>query len=365
MSLTTNQQFYEIIKNSEKPLVIFRNEHNADTIGSSLAFQSFLQKLGKNTDIVSREFNATNNYKFLPKIGTIQDQLINHRKLTLNVNLGQEHEPEIKHEQQKDKLNIFITPKSGNFVKENIVSTKFDFKHDLIITLNTPDLENLGSVFHNNTDFFYKVPIINIDHVPENEHYGQLNIIDLKASSIAEIIYHLIAGLELVDEQIATYLLSGMIEKTKSFKIPNITPQSLNIAGKLIAAGAQRDLIIQNLFQTKTVDTLRLWGRILQKLQTDKEQKIAWAEISENEFNSAHELTGVIDELIVNIPSIEFTAIFYTLNQKKYCLIKSEKNIDLLAEFFDFRPIRASKSLVEFEMHVPYETILQKLANLI
>jgi len=58
MSLSLHQQFYEIVQNSQRPLIIFRKEHNADTIASSLAMAKVLQKLGKPAEIISENFTA-------------------------------------------------------------------------------------------------------------------------------------------------------------------------------------------------------------------------------------------------------------------------------------------------------------------
>ena len=50
---------------------------------------------------------------------------------------------------------------------------------------------NNGETYHNNTGFFNKTPIINIDHKSENEQFGNINLIDITASTTAEIIFSL------------------------------------------------------------------------------------------------------------------------------------------------------------------------------
>lgn len=301
MSLSLHQQFYEIVQNSQRPLIIFRKEHNADTIASSLAMAKVLQKLGKPAEIISENFTAPAIYKFLPNIESIKNSLNNHKKFTLSLQLPSDAQASIEHTREKDRLHISIIPEKGTLSKDSLLATDFQYKHDLIISLNTPDIESLGAIYRDNPDFFYQSTIINIDHLPENEHYGQFNLVNLKATSVSEILYDLLENLDanFIDETIATYLLTGMIEKTKSFKVSSVTPQSLSIASRLMASGGDRDTIIKHLYQSKSVQTLRLWGKVLLKLKTNDNQKVAWAEVSQIDFNetqtSYSDLYGVID----------------------------------------------------------------------
>ena len=120
---------------------------------------------------------------------------------------------------ENNKLNFIISPQDGFFTDEDISSSVSGFKYDLIITIDGQDLESLGRIYDNNIEFFYKTPIINIDQSPENEEFGQLNILDLKAVSVTEILFILMNDYnkKLIDEDIATCLLTGIIFRTKSF----------------------------------------------------------------------------------------------------------------------------------------------------
>lgn len=370
MSLTQHQQLYEIIQKSNNPLIAFRKDHNGDVIAASLALAELLKKLGRQTEIVSPGFELPHPYKFLPQGEKIKKNLENIRKIVISLDIQDQKYPEIDYRVENEKMHIHLLPQKSNFSKNNISILDDDYKHDLIITLNTPDLESLDHLYSENTDFFFQVPVVNIDHSPENEHYGHLNLINITCSSVSEMLYDFIEHLDasLLDETIATYLLTGMIEKTKSFKIPTVTPKSLNIASQLMAAGAQRDSIVKNLYQRQTVNALRLWGRILLNLKTDDCQKIAWAEITEQDFRETSalpdDLTGVIDELIVSIPTVELTVLFYERNNQKSCLIKSEKNFDLRSHFLKFNPA-GNKNLIKFELTVEPAIVINTLKSLI
>jgi len=336
-------------------LITFRQDHNGDVIAGSLALAELLSKMGRSAEIVSPEFELPSTYKFLPKAASIQKQVNNLKKIIISLEIENQKHPEIDYQIEDNRLHIHVHPEKSTFSKNNIRINDNHYRYDLIIALNTPDLESLGSLYFDNTDFFYQVPIINIDHSPDNEHYGHINAINLTASSVSEIIYDFVEQVDskLLDEPIATYLLTGMVEKTKSFKIPSVTPKSLNIASQLVAAGAQRDSIVQNLYQKQTVNALKLWGRVLMNLKTDDQQKIAWAEVTQDDFQETNsrsqDLIGAIDELISSIPTVEITALFHEDKGKKFCIVKAEKPIDLCYRFNQYNPL-GSKNLISFEL---------------
>lgn len=336
----------------------------------------WLKKLDKQAEIVCHDFSIPENLRFLPLTDIIKKELNNLRKFVISLDISETDVDKFSYKVIDNKLRIYITPKKGEFNPEQVDIRNTDYKHDLIFTLNTPDLESLSNIYEGSPDFFYNTPIINICNLPENEHYGQINLVTMTATSISEILYDLINEIDsaLVDESIATCLLTGMIDKTKSFKHQKVTPKSLNIASQLVAAGAEREQIIKNLYQTKKVSTLKLWGSILNKLQTDDKQKIAWSFVKPEDFKttrtSSKDLIDIIEELITSIPSIELTAIFFQLNSDNInCIVKAEKNINLLENFTEFKP-QGSQNLIRFTIDTKdfsnaQNQVLEYLKNLI
>lgn len=370
MSLTQHQQLYEILQKSNYPVITFGKNYNGDIIASSLALAKILTKMDKPAEIVAPSFSVPANYNFLEDAHNIKGDFTNLRKLTISIEASHDAAHQFSQEFKDNMIHIHVTPQSGHLSKDQVFIKDSHYRHDLIITLNTPDLAELEHLYHDNTDFFYHVPIVNIDHSPENEHYGHLNIVNITATSVSEIIYDLIDRLdpELIDHAIATHLLTGMIEKTNSFKTPTITPKSLNIASQLMAAGAKRELIIQNLYQTKTVNMLKLWGKILLNLNTDQNQKIAWAHISDNDFQETattdQSLFGLIEDLISNIPTVELSVLFFNKHHQPHCLIKSEKGHDLKTMLAKYEP-QGHKNLINFPVTISPEEILSTLKQLI
>lgn len=172
------------------------------------------------------------------------------------------------------KLNFIISPEKGWFSPEDISTSSSGFKHDLIFTIDTPDLESLGAIYDNNVEFFYKTTIINIDHQAGNEEYGQINYLDLNVVSSSEIIFNLLKQDENnpIDEDIATCLMAGIISKTKNYKSANLTPRTLLTSSKLIGLGARREEIINQLYRSRPLSVLKSWGKNFEQSPSGQRQ---------------------------------------------------------------------------------------------
>jgi len=356
MALTPNQQIFELIKNSQKILIVFKKNFTGDALASSLAIFLLLKKLNKQADIVCHNFIIPQNYAFLPEIDKIKSEIKGLKRFIISLEIKDNKIKDFSYDIKNEKLNIYLTPEKGTLDEEKINFKAGDYKYDLIITIDTDDLESLGEIHEQNTDFFYNTPIINIDHNPENEQYGQINLVELTKTSIAEMLFDLIENydLKLIDSEIATCLLAGMIAKTKSFRSSNVTPRVLNVASQLILNGAERDLIIQNLYRTKSINILKLWGKVLARLKNDSQYKMAWSYLQQKDFIELNlqntNLTELIEELIANAPEAEIIILFYE-NQKKTISgqIYTSKNYDSLYLAKNFKPT-GNKRLSEFEI---------------
>ncbi|MBU0670904.1 hypothetical protein KKF29_01975 [Patescibacteria group bacterium] len=345
MGLKTEKQILEIVKQRDNILICLPKKPTTDAIASGLGLFSVLEKLGKRAKVVASDFVLPSDHNFLPKSKEIYADLSSLRKFIITVDTAETQPENLEYDIKDNKLNIYITPKNGFFEERDVTTSSGNFSFDLIITIDTPDLDSLGAIYDNNAEFFYHTPIINIDHNPANEHYGQINLINVTATSVSEIIFELIndwSG-DYLDEYVATNLLTGIISKTKSFKTNSVTPRSLAIASHLISQGARRDDIVKNLFQNKSLATLKLWGKALATIKSDSEKKIVWSVLSQDDFREAGakegDLDKVIDELIINTPDAENVFIVYEdYSGFTEAVIATAHYIDAFKVFSEFKP---------------------------
>jgi nanoRNase/pAp phosphatase (c-di-AMP/oligoRNAs hydrolase) len=328
--LTLEQQIFKQIEKSENILIVFNADWNGDAVASALALLLFLKKIGKQVEIAADINQADQSkqkdsslWRFLPSYNNIQTALKNLRKFIVSLDISQATINQIKYTVDGQKLNFIISPEKGWFSPEDISSSSSGFKYDLIFTIDTPDLESLAAIYDNNVEFFYKTTIINLDHQAGNEEYGQINYIDLNVASTAETLFQLLKQREeeILDEDIATCLLTGIISKTKNYKSANLTPRTLLTSSKLIGLGARREEIINQLYRSRPLSVLKSWGKILNQLQTDNDKRLIWSLLEGKDAEALNEEAldpeELVEEIITSIPEAKLILIAVSATDQK------------------------------------------------
>ncbi len=372
--LDLEQQIFRQIEKSKSILVAFPSNGDNDSVASALALFLFLEKIGYSVDIASHGAKEDKSpLHFLPGYSKIQKSLSNLRRFIVSLDITKAKVSQIKYSVDNNKINFIVSPSEGWFENKDVSTKTGSFKYDLIFVLGASDLESLGKLYDNQVEFFYKTPIINIDHQPANEEFGQINFVDLNAVSTTEILFYLLKNYkeDLIDEDVATCLLAGIINKTKNFKTMNLTPRTLLTTSQLISLGGRREEIINNLYRSRSLSTLKLWGKILSTLRTENNDQLIWSKITANEFKEtgANEdgLVEIIDELIANVPNAKLIAIFREESASQTrLLIYSPKNINALDIIRDLQPkgtIKISYADINQDLSTACLEIISSLKN--
>ena len=319
------RQIINQIERANNILLTFPIERNGDALAGALALSLFLTKAGKNVELAAGHLNENKSsvFNFLPNAAAVKDDLENLAKFIISIDISNAKVDQIKYVINENTLSFIISPKAGWFDKESVRTSTSGYKYDLIIALNAPDLESLGKIYDNNVDFFYKTTIINIDHNSNNEEFGQINLVELNAVSVTEILFDLFKDYrpELIDADIATCLLTGIIFKTKSFKTPNLTPHTLAATSELIRLGARREEIVNYLYRSRPLSVLKLWGRVLNNLQSSEDGQTIWSWLYKDDFaavlSGEEDLDEVMEELAANMPQAKVLTLFYSLSEIK------------------------------------------------
>lgn len=322
MALNNQQQFFEIINRAENILICFAVQRKADGLAAdepaaALALSSLIEKMGKKVTLVAEGFAFNTRLSFLSGSEKIEPILHNIRQFVVAVDLKGKKINEFSYDVKDEHLLIYLLPDKGEIKKEEVEVRGANFRFEAIIVLGAPDLESLGKVFSEQKELFFNLPLINIDHEPANENYGQLNLIDQKAGAVSEIVYELInySNPVLINSETATALLAGIIDQTESFRKSNLAPQTLFIASELISRGADKEKIVNGFYRTKKLATLKLWGRALARLQFDRSLNLAWSAVMMGDFIKAgaeeREINGVIEEMISKSPIAEAVVLLY------------------------------------------------------
>ncbi|MFH0837871.1 MAG: DHH family phosphoesterase [Patescibacteria group bacterium] len=320
MDPSLKDQILNLIDKSQSILLLTHAKADCDGLGATIAMYLALQSLGKEV-VAATNDPAPDNLSFLPSINIVQNSIAS-RNFVITLDISHTPLNKIKYKLSDDKknVNIVVTPSEGRYKPEDV---RFDHEagsFDLIITFDTGNLEHLGPVYDQNAELFFKVPVINIDHHASNTDFGKVNFVDVVAASTTEIVLGLLEEMEkkyqkkFINEDVATLLLAGLITDTGSFQHANTSPRAMEVAARLLDMGARQQEIIKNIYKTKKLSTLKLWGSVLSKVETDPIYRLVWSAITKHDLEesgaSSEESENIIDDLLTNAPGAEIIMLF-------------------------------------------------------
>lgn len=237
-------------------LILLHQSPDGDTISSSLALKTYLERIGKKADLA------------------VNDEIPRVFEFLLN-------EVEIK----KDFL-------LGDY--------------DLIIAVDCGDVARTG--FPARLEQISKTkPLINIDHHLRNNLHkiAALNLVDESAAATAEIIFELLVAFGAkIDSKIATYILAGIYYDTGGFQHSNVTERTLKIVSECIRCGGRMTLVAKHISASKKTAGLKLWGIALKRMRV-KANGVVYTYLKSQDLNEvgalAEDASGIVN-LINTVP---------------------------------------------------------------
>jgi len=110
--------------------------------------------------------------------------------------------------------------------------------------------------------------VVNVDHHHDNDRFGDVVLIDDRASSTAEIVRDILRELDVaLTPELAQALYVGLVTDTGRFQYSNTTPKALELAAELVAAGADVQGVFQHVYETVQFAKLKLLARALERAQ--------------------------------------------------------------------------------------------------
>jgi phosphoesterase RecJ-like protein len=164
--------------------------------------------------------------------------------------------------------------------------------YDLVVLVDCATTDRVGAVRERHPEVFRDLPLATIDHHVTNDAMGDADWIDPRAAATCEMVTLLATRmgvpLDAADGGLATALMAGIVMDTATFAHPNATPRTLEVAAALVDAGAPLADISRRLYRTKPEAQLRLFGRVLDRLQTSPDGRVIWSSL----LQADHEATG-------------------------------------------------------------------------
>ncbi|MCK5412807.1 MAG: bifunctional oligoribonuclease/PAP phosphatase NrnA [Candidatus Pacebacteria bacterium] len=315
------QQAINLIQSSENILILSHKNPDGDAIGSMLGSAEGLKSIGKKVKCFSKDI-VPSVFDFLPEVSQIKNKI------------NPEHQ------------NLIVLLDCALFSRTGI-----------------DGIEDIVSSFDN---------LLIIDHHPKNKTECDnvkncVEIIDHKTSSTAVLVFNLLKEMKInISKDIANCLLTGIFTDTGGFQHNNTDSESLQAAAEFMKKGSRVDKIAKNIFSTKSLAAIKLWGIALERIQTDPENGMAVSYINKSDMDNLgvkeEELMGLVN-VINTISDAKFSLLLTeSMNNKIKGSLRSEeyKGIDVsriarslgggghkLASGFEINNTDSSKSVEE------------------
>lgn len=258
-------QAVDFIKNNDDFLIVSHVHPDGDTISSSLAIALILKRLGKSYSLIN-ENHIPDKFNFLPDINSISLISNNERKFSY------------------------------------------------IITVDVADFSRAGQI---NQLLNSEYHLLNIDHHPTNDNFGEVNLVSSSAAATVEVIYDLINKMKLsIDQDLATCIYTGLLTDTGGFRYSNTSSKVFRIAAELIEYDISPSKITQAALETISLDHINILKVALNSIEFDESGLISWIvlDLSEITREIDNEDTEGIINYARNITGVEVGILFKKLN---------------------------------------------------
>jgi phosphoesterase RecJ-like protein len=152
--------------------------------------------------------------------------------------------------------------------------------------------------------------ILNIDHHHDNTHFGTVNHVVPEASCTAEIVWDLMRELGVEPTpSIAEALYVGLITDTGRFMYENTGPRAHVMAAELIAAGVDVHEMYRRLYEGIPHGKLELLARALSKIERYDDGHLTITHLTAEDYAKAGAEGNYSEGVVDHLRSVEGTAV--------------------------------------------------------
>ncbi len=246
MDQSAKQQAVETIKQAVNVLVTVSTNPSVDQLSAALGLTLMLGKLDKHaTAVFSGEIPQA--IKFLEPDKTFEDNVDSLRDFIIA--LDKEKADKLRYKVEDNVVRIFITPYKTKITKDDFDFSQGDFNVDAVVALGVGDREQLDAAIKSHGRILHDASVVTINAGGAQSKLGAINWSDDSASSLCEMLVSVSEsfGSGLLDQQISTAFLTGIVAATNRFSNDKTSPKVMTMSAQLMAAGASQQLIAKEL----------------------------------------------------------------------------------------------------------------------
>ncbi len=249
------QQIVEKIKGANNILIAVSRDPSVDDLSAALALTALLNKMGKHaTAIFSGAIPPA--IEFLEPGKVFESTADSLRDFIIA--LDKEKADHLRYKIEGDVVKIFITPYRTVINSDDLEFSQGDFNVELVLALGVESQEHLDLALAAHGRILHDVSVATFSAGTQTSRLGRVDWHDDNASSLSEMISSISEALKtdkpLLDKQIATALLTGIVAATDRFSNTRTTSRVMTMAAQLMAAGADQQLIASKLQASHEID---------------------------------------------------------------------------------------------------------------
>jgi len=233
----------EIVEKSSTGIILIPSSPSIDAIASACSLYLGLSKVGKSVSIACEKTVKTD----IVASEKIKEQFVSGGdSLMISFPYSDGSIDKVDYNIKGDLFNLIITPRTG-FPKLNPNQVNYSYTGgtvDFIFVIDSPTLNNLGSIYLDNQTHFTGRDIINVDRHLTNSFFGTVNLVNKTISSISQLILKILQNLKVdIDRDMATNLYSGIASATNNFTSYSVSADTFDSIASLLRFGAIKKLI--------------------------------------------------------------------------------------------------------------------------
>lgn len=230
---------------SKNVLIALSSDPSVDEMAAAIGLSLFLDKIGKRATAIYSG-STPNALEFLkpedtfePTADTLQDFVIA---------LNKDKADHLRYKLDGDYVKIYITPYKTRLAESDLEFSYGDFNVDLVLALDVANGIDLDSALREHGRIMHDAVIINITTGKPGK-FGEIEWSDKSASSVSEMIANLLYEIKdaKIEKEEATAFLTGIVAATNRFSNATTTPETMQLASKLMESGANQQLVSQNI----------------------------------------------------------------------------------------------------------------------
>lgn len=248
------EKLVEEIKDSNNILITVSRNPSVDALSAALGITAIVDKMGKHgTAIFSGKVPPA--IKFLNPDKIFEDTADSLRDFIIA--LSKEKADHLRYKVDGDVVKIYVTPYKTVISEKDLEFSQGDYNVELVIALGVGDQKDLDAALAAHGRILHDATVTTINVGEEKSELGTINLHSANASSLSELVADISEQLnkgsseKLIDEQIATALMTGIVATTDRFSNDRTTSRTMAVAAVLLGAGADQQLISSQLEEAK------------------------------------------------------------------------------------------------------------------